>query len=62
MHEWGITRSRFARKMFDEDAKACGRENVMTPRETVELLLRLERGECADRATSDEVLAGAQTS
>jgi len=54
--EWGIHRSRFQRRMFDLEAKARGLENLMTPRETALLLLRLLRGECVDRATSDEVI------
>lgn len=55
--EWGVTQSRLQRKMFDLEAKARGLENVMTPRETALLLLRLLRGGCADRATSDAVIA-----
>lgn len=54
---WGITQSRFQRRMFDLEAKARGLENLMTPRETGLLLLRLLRGECVDRATSDAVIA-----
>jgi beta-lactamase class A len=57
LKEWGVQRSRLARKMYDLDAQACGRENVMTPRETALLLLRLVRGECVDRETSDAVVA-----
>lgn len=55
--EWGISASRLGRKMFDLEARARGIENVMTARETALLLLRLVRGECVDRATSDAVLA-----
>lgn len=54
---WGIMRSRLQRRMFDLAAKARGLENLMTPRETALLLLRLLRGECVDRATSDAVIA-----
>lgn len=54
---WGITRSRLQRRMFDLEAKARGLDNLMTPRETALLLLRLLRGECVDRATSDAVIA-----
>ena len=54
---WGVTQSRLQRKMFDLEAKARGLENLMTPRETALLLLRLLRGECVDRATSDAVIA-----
>ena len=57
MREWGCSESRFARKMYDFDAARCGKENLMTARETASLLLRLLRGECVDRATSDAVLA-----
>jgi len=54
---WGVSQSRLQRKMFDLEAKARGLENLMTPRETALLLLRLLRGECVDRATSDAVIA-----
>ena len=57
MREWGCSESRFARKMYDFDAAKCGKENFMTARETASLLLRLLRGGCGDRATSDAVLA-----
>jgi beta-lactamase class A len=53
---WGLERSRLQRRMFDLEAKTRGLENVMSPRETAALLLRLVRGECVDRATSDSVL------
>lgn len=56
LREWGIAESRLERRMFDLEAQARGLENVMTPRETALLLLRLLRGECADRATSDAVI------
>lgn len=54
---WGIARTRLQRRLFDMEAKARGLENLMTPRETALLLLRLVRGECVDRGTSDAVLA-----
>jgi len=54
---WGCSRTRLRRKMYDFDAAAKGSENVTTPRETAALLLRLVRGGCRDRATSDAVLA-----
>jgi beta-lactamase class A len=57
MREWGCPLSRLSRKMFDFEAARRGNENVMTARETVSLLLRLQRGECEDRPTSDAVLA-----
>src|SRR5437016_7243265 len=57
MREWGCPLSRLSRKMYDFEAAKRGSENVMTARETVSLLLLLQRGECEDRATSDAVLA-----
>lgn len=57
LRAWGIAASRLQRRMFDLEAKARGLENLMTPRETALLLLRLLRGECVDRATSDAVIA-----
>jgi beta-lactamase class A len=56
MREWGCAQSVFARKMYDFDAARCGKENLMTARETASLLLRLLRGECGDRSTSDAVI------
>src|SRR2546430_304557 len=57
LREWGCPRTRLSRKMYDFDAAQRGRENVMTARETVSLLQRLQRGECEDRATSDAIIA-----
>jgi beta-lactamase class A len=57
LREWGCSKTRLSRKMYDFEAAKRGHENVMTARETVLLLLRLQRGECEDRATSDAVLA-----
>jgi beta-lactamase class A len=57
LREWGCARTQLSRKMYDFEAAKRGHENVMTARETVSLLLRLHRGECEDRATSDAVLA-----
>jgi beta-lactamase class A len=57
MREWGCAKSRLSRKMYDFEAAKRGHENVMTARETVSLLVRLVRGECEDRPTSDAVLA-----
>jgi beta-lactamase class A len=57
LREWGCPQTRFARKMYDLEAAKRGDDNVMTARETVSLLLRLHRGECEDRPTSDAVLA-----
>lgn len=55
--DWGCAKTRLARAMFDFEAAKSGKENVMTARETTALLVRLLRGECEDRATSDAVLA-----
>jgi beta-lactamase class A len=57
MREWGCAKTRLSRKMYDFEAARRGHENVMTARETVSLLVRLVRGECEDRPTSDAVLA-----
>lgn len=55
--EWGCTRTRLRRRMFDVDAAKSGMDNVASARELGSLLLRLVRGELVDRATSDAVLA-----
>lgn len=57
LRDWGCPKTRLARKMYDFEAARRGDENVMTARETVSLLLRLQRGGCEDRPTSDAVLA-----
>jgi beta-lactamase class A len=57
MREWGCPQSRLSRKMYDFEAAKCGKENLMTARETASLLLRLLRGECEDAATSEAVIA-----
>ena len=57
LREWGCPKTRLSRKMYDFEAAKRGHENVMTARETVSLLVRLQRGECEDRPTSDAVLA-----
>lgn len=41
---WGCPSTRLRRAMFDLGAKAAGRENVMTARETASLLLRVASG------------------
>ena len=56
LREWGCTGTRLQRAMFDEAAANRGADNVAVPREMASLLLRLLRGECAGRATSDAVL------
>jgi beta-lactamase class A len=57
LREWGCPKTRLSRKMYDFEAAKRGHENVMTARETVSLLVRLVRGECEDRPTSEAVLA-----
>lgn len=57
LSEWGCSRTKLQRRMFDDEAKRRGLDNVATPSEMVGLLDRLLRGECVDRATSDAVLA-----
>ena len=57
LREWGCTGTRLARAMFDTEAAARGADNLIVPREVAGLLLRLLRGECGGRATSDAVLA-----
>lgn len=57
LSEWGCTKTRLSRTMYDFEAAKRGLENVMTARETVSLLARLQRGTCHDRTTSDAVLA-----
>src|SRR5256885_2533336 len=57
LREWGCSKTRLSRKMYDFEAAKRGHENVMTARETVSLLARLVPGECEDRPTSDAVLA-----
>lgn len=56
LDEWGCPATRLGALLFDRDAAARGVRNVMTPRETARLLLRLVRGELVDRATSGAVL------
>ncbi|MBI3522134.1 MAG: serine hydrolase [Chloroflexi bacterium] len=57
MREWGCVKSVLGRRLYDFAARARGLENLMTPRETGGLLLRLLRGEVVDRATGDAVIA-----
>ncbi len=56
LREWGCAGTRLQRVMFDAGAAGRGADNVMVPREIAGLLLRLLRGECGGRATSDAVL------
>jgi len=55
--EWGCTRTKLARGMFDWDAQRRGLENVAAPSEMAALLERLVAGELVDRTTSDAVIA-----
>ena len=57
LREWGCPNTRLARRMYDFAAAERGAENLMTARETASLLVRLIRGECEDRATSEAVMA-----
>lgn len=54
--EWGCRTTALRRRMFDLAAAARGADNVAAPRELAALLLRLLRGELADRPTSTAVL------
>lgn len=56
LREWGCLGTRLRRAMFDLPAAKRGADNVLVPREIAGLLLRLLRGECAGRATSDAIL------
>jgi len=55
--EWGCGTTALRRRMYDFDAAKRGLENVASARELVALLGMLVDGRCADRATSDAVLA-----
>jgi beta-lactamase class A len=55
LDEWGCPRTRLQRGMFDLVAKAAGRENVMSPRETASLLVRVRDGERAGDLASSAV-------
>jgi beta-lactamase class A len=55
--EWGCTRTKLARGMFDWEAQRHGLENVASPSEIAALLERLVSGGLVDRATSDAVIA-----
>ena len=55
--EWGCRTTALRRRMYDFEAANRGLENVATARELVSLLAVLVDGTCADRATSNAVLA-----
>ncbi|MDE3101527.1 MAG: serine hydrolase [Chloroflexota bacterium] len=53
LRSWGCTTTALRRKLFDDDARARGLENVMTPRETAALLRRVrERAGAGDEASA----------
>ncbi len=52
----GLTRTRLRRKMMDAEAVARGEENVATPRELVNLLLRIYRSDGVPAEVSKDVL------
>jgi beta-lactamase class A len=56
MREWGCPGSHLARRMLDEDAKARGLQNVMTPRETASLVRRVVAGAAEGSWAAREVL------
>lgn len=56
LDEWGCPTTRLRRAMYDHEAKARGRENVMTPRETASLLSRVVRGAAAGDEAMTAVL------
>lgn len=53
---WGCRVTRLQRAMFDQEAKARGSENVMTPRETASLIARVVRGAHAGDEAMSAVL------
>lgn len=53
---WGCPATRLQRAMFDLEAKAAGRENLTTPRETASLLALVAREAAAGVAASAEVM------
>lgn len=57
LDEWGCPWTRLQRAMYDAEAKAKGRENRMTPRETASLLARVVRGAREGDAAMSAVLA-----
>lgn len=56
LDEWGCPTTRLQRAMYDHEAKARGRENVMTPRETASLVSRVVRGASAGDEAMSAVL------
>ncbi len=56
LREWGCSETRLQRGMFDLERKAKGLENLMTPRETALLLLRVLRDGDADAEPGRSVM------
>ncbi len=56
LRAWGCVETVMRRRLFDNEAKARGLENLMTPRETARLLRRVVDGAAAGRRASTEVL------
>ncbi len=54
--EWGCISTRLRRRMYDMEARARGLENLMTPRETASLLLRVLRAARGGDGAMDGVL------
>jgi len=57
LEEWGCSRTKLQRAMYDVKGKRAGRENAMTPRETASLLRRVLDGARRGEAASAGVLA-----
>lgn len=56
LRAWGCVETVMKRKLFDNEAKARGLENLMTPRETARLLRRVLEGAAAGHRAGTEVL------
>ncbi|MDE3112556.1 MAG: serine hydrolase [Chloroflexota bacterium] len=56
LRSWGCTATVLRRRLFDNEAKARGLENLMSPRETVRLLTRVRDRAAAGSRASGEVL------
>ena len=56
LDELGLKQIRLRRKMIDQAASARGDENTATPREAMELMEKLYRGQVGNRQLSDDAL------
>jgi beta-lactamase class A len=56
LDELGLKQIRLRRKMIDQAASARGEENTATPREAMELMEKLYRGQVVNRQLSDDAL------